>query len=151
MEAHHHDRRRRLRDRLPRDGKTEQIRGIALFASCKTPELKAVASLTTEVAFPAGMKLAVQGTVQREVLVLTEGGAAVFRDGEQLSDLGPGDSVGELAAIARASSPATVTTTRPSRALVMRDLEFIALLDVHPQLARPLLEAVARRQAPAAA
>jgi CRP-like cAMP-binding protein len=61
-------------------------------------------------------------------MVVMDGSAEVVRDSEHVADLGPGDFLGELAALDRGQRNATVVATSPMRVVVMtdRDLRHIA-------------------------
>ena len=140
-----------LTDRLRiRNRRVERLRALPLFRGCDVAELRAVDGLATELEFARETTLTVQGKRQREVLVLVDGCADVLRDGEKLGELGPGDMVGELEALAIAPSRVTVRTTQEARALVMSDSEFRNLLGDHPGIAGGVLGAVARRETLAA-
>jgi CRP/FNR family transcriptional regulator, cyclic AMP receptor protein len=58
---------------------------------------------------------------------------------------GPGDLVGELAAIDEDPRSTTVTTLEPVEALVVPRSDFAALLEQHPRIALVILRTVARR------
>jgi CRP/FNR family transcriptional regulator, cyclic AMP receptor protein len=58
---------------------------------------------------------------------------------------GPGDLVGELAAIDEGPRSTMVTTLEPVEALVLPRSEFVALLEHHPRIALVILRTVARR------
>jgi len=58
---------------------------------------------------------------------------------------GPGDLVGELAAIDEGRRSTMVTTLEPVEALVVPRSEFLALLERHPHMALAILRTVARR------
>jgi CRP/FNR family transcriptional regulator, cyclic AMP receptor protein len=58
---------------------------------------------------------------------------------------GPGDLIGELAAIDDSPRSTMVTTLEPVEALVVPRSEFAALLEEHPRMALAILRIVARR------
>jgi CRP-like cAMP-binding protein len=62
--------------------------------------------------------------------------------------LGPGDFFGEIALVSRSPRTATVTTTSPSRLLVITDSRFRSLLEHSPRIQLRILEALADRLAP---
>jgi len=101
---------------------------VGLFGDLSPAQLRRVASVTDEVAVPAGTKLIDEGTFAHEFLLIREGSAEVRRGGEQLAVLGPGDFAGEMAVMADARRNATVTATTQLTAIVMtaRDLRQIA-------------------------
>lgn len=84
-----------------------------------------------------------------QVVVLLRGRAkvAVIEAGREaiFGVVGPGELVGELAAIENSPRSTTVTTLEPVDALVVPRSDFLALLDRHPRIALVILRMVARR------
>jgi CRP-like cAMP-binding protein len=84
-----------------------------------------------------------------QVVVLLRGRAkvAVIEAGREaiFGVVGPGELVGELAAIENSPRSTTVTTVEPVDALVVPRSDFLALLDRHPRIALVILRMVARR------
>ena len=72
---------------------------------------------------------------------------SVERDGVALREMGPGASFGELALLANIARTATVTTTTPSRLVIIGAREFAALRHDHPEIESSLLKTVAERLA----
>lgn len=124
------------------------IRQVPLFARCTRKELAEVASIADEIDLPAGRVLMREGERGREFVVLLTGAAEVRRNNRKLNELRDGDFFGEIALVSRSVRTATVTTTAPSRALVIREQAFRALLDHAPQIQIRVLEALADRLAP---
>lgn len=133
---------------LGRNAKVELIKQVPLFSRCTRKELAEVASIADEIDLPAGRVLMREGERGREFVVLLKGAADVRRNGRKVNSLGDGDFFGEIALVSRSVRTATVTTTAPSRALVIREQAFRALLDHAPQIQIRVLEALADRLAP---
>lgn len=133
---------------LGRNAKVDLIRQVPLFARCTRKELAEVASIADEIDLPAGRVLMREGERGREFVVLLKGAAEVRRNGRKVNDLRDGDFFGEIALVSRSVRTATVTTSAPSRALVIREQAFRALLDHAPQIQIRVLEALADRLAP---
>ena len=110
--------------KITSDHKVDALSRTRLFRRLSKGSLREVASLADELDVPAGTNLTVQGERGREVFVLLEGGAEVREDGELVRELGPGQVVGERAVLAGAPRSATVTTTEPTRILVLTDRDF---------------------------
>jgi CRP-like cAMP-binding protein len=123
----------------------ERLSGLPLFASCDARELAAIASRTTTIHARRGDVLMREGASGREMLVIVEGTAGVFRDDVLLATLGPGDVCGELALIDNGPRSATVIATSELTAEVSSRQEFAELLAVVPSLTRPLLRQLASR------
>ena len=133
---------------LARNAKVDLIRGVPLFAHCSRGEIAEVAKIADEIDVAADKELTREGDRGREFFVLLEGAAAVRRGGRKVNTLGPGDFFGEIALVSRSPRTATVTTTSPSRLLVITDSRFRSLLEHSPRIQLRILEALADRLAP---
>jgi CRP-like cAMP-binding protein len=133
---------------LHRDAKVDLIRKVPLFSKLPKAALRRVASLADEIDLPEGRTLTREGDRGREFFVLLEGSADVRRKGRKVNTLGEGDFLGEIALVSKAPRTATVTTTAPTKALVITDRGFAALMRESPQIAGGVLEALAERLAP---
>ena len=104
------------------------LEGLLLFESLDKGELRRIAGLADEVDIRDGEELLHQGDFAHEFMVVIDGSAEVVRDSEHVADLGPGDFLGEIAALDRGQRNATVVASSPMRVLVMtdRDLRHIA-------------------------
>jgi CRP-like cAMP-binding protein len=136
--------------RLGHNSKIDLIKQVPLFSSASKSELEQIASIADELDLPEGKVLIQEGDAGREFFVLIDGTAEVQRGGKKVASLGPGDFFGEIALIAKTPRNATITTTSPVRALVVTDRAFRQLLDRSPQIAVPVLVALAERLAPTA-
>jgi len=132
-----------------RNGKSEAMRAVPLFARLGKRELADVAALADEVEMEAGHTVVREGDRGREFVVLLEGEARVERGGETLRTLGPGDFFGEIALVARVPRTASVTTATPVKALVIADQGFRSLMASTPAIQQKVLEAFAERVEPA--
>ena len=105
-----------------------KLKSIPMFASLGKNELRRVARATDEIDAPEGKELLHQGEFAYEFVVIQDGQAEVLRDGEHVADLGPGDFLGEVAALERGTRNATVVARSPMCLAVMtaRDLREIA-------------------------
>jgi CRP/FNR family cyclic AMP-dependent transcriptional regulator len=125
--------------------KVDAIARVPLFAGLSKSELGQVASIADEIDLPADKLLIREGERGREFFVLLEGEAEVTRKGKRLATRGSGEFFGEIALVSSLPRIATVKTRTPSRALVIRDVDFRALLRRTPTIAVKVLEAVADR------
>ena len=133
--------------RLRSGEKAGLIGNVPLFSSCTKRELAALAAEADELAVGAGTELTRQGSPGREFVVIVEGAAAVDRDGRTIAHLGAGDFVGEIALLTGGPRTATVTTTEPSRLLVLGARSFDRVAKRIPSVQSRLLTAVAERLA----
>jgi CRP-like cAMP-binding protein len=128
-----------------KNAKVELISSVPLFAGLSKAELGHIASIADEIDFPQGKVLIREGDAGREFFVLLEGEVEVRRKGRKVSMRGKGEFFGEMALISRQPRNATVTATSAVSALVIRDVEFRALLQQKPQIALKVLETFAER------
>ena len=133
---------------LRKDVKVEMISHVPLFATCSKTELRKIASLADEIDLPAGTRLTKEGSSGKEFVVIVKGGADVIRRGKKLRSLGNGDFLGEIALITGTPRTATVTTTEPTRALVIAAPAFRTLLRNTPSMQLKVLDALASRLPP---
>jgi CRP/FNR family transcriptional regulator, cyclic AMP receptor protein len=133
---------------LRKDAKVELIKRVPLFEQCSKRELGMIAALADEVALPEGRELTHEGRSGREFVVLVDGAASVTRDGKLLNKLGPGDFLGEISLITGRPRTATVTTSKPSRLLVLSSPAFRSLMRESSSIQAKVLEAVVNRLPP---
>jgi CRP/FNR family cyclic AMP-dependent transcriptional regulator len=133
---------------LRKNAKLELLKQVPLFSLCSKKELEEVAQLADELDLPEGRNLATEGATGKEFVVIIEGAADVSRKGRKINTLGSGDFLGEIALIAGVPRTATVTTTQPSRVLVVTAQAFKQLLRDSPSIQLKVLEALAHRLPP---
>ena len=127
------------------DTKIELLKQVPLFAGTSADELRRIASRVDEIDVPAGYTLTREGDRGREFVVLVEGSATVENDGRVIATLADGDFLGEIALLLYTQRTATVTTTTPSRLLVMTDRDFRTLVDDVPAFSARVWSAAAAR------
>ena len=127
-----------------------KLKDLPLFSSLGKGELRNIASHTDEVDMREGEALLHQGDFAYEFMVIVDGKAQVIRDGDQVAELGPGDFLGEIAALDKGHRNASVVASSEMTVVVMtaQDLRHIAreMPDVDAQL-----RAAARERCPIAA
>jgi CRP-like cAMP-binding protein len=129
---------------MKREEKVALIQTTPLFAGCSKWELREIASLADVVELRAGKELTREGEPGRDFVVLVEGSADARRKGRKLRTLTEGDWLGEIALLTGGPRTATVTTTSPALALVIRGGMFRSLLERTPSLAFRVLVNVAK-------
>ena len=122
-----------------------KLKGIPLFADLDRSDLRRLGSATDEIDVPAGKELLHQGAYAYEFMVIEDGTAEVVRDGDHVADLGPGDFLGEIAALERGKRTATVTATSPMCLAVMTAHDLRAIAATIPRLEQRLKETAAER------
>jgi CRP-like cAMP-binding protein len=121
------------------------LASVPLFGSLSEPERAEVAAWFEVKEVGPGVRLVGEGATGNAFFVIGEGEAAVSAGGTELATLGPGDFFGELALLEAGRRTATVTTTAPSRILVLFRNDFTRLRAAHPQVAAELEAAVQQR------
>ena len=133
---------------LRKDVKVQMISRVPLFSTCSKTELRKIASLADEIDLPACTRLTKEGASGKEFVVIVNGRADVVRRGKKLRSLGNGDFLGEIALVTGTPRTATVTTTEPTRALVIAAPAFRTLLRNTPSMQLKVLDALASRLPP---
>ena len=109
--------------------------------------MERIGSLADEVDIGEGKTLLNQGDFAHEFMVVLEGQAEVVRDSEPVAELGPGDFLGEVAALDKGQRNATVVARSPMRVAVMTDRDLRHIAKEMPDVDAQLREA-ARRHCP---
>lgn len=122
-----------------------RLRGIPLFESLSSKQLRQVAQRADEIDLAEGAELVRQGEFAYEFFVILEGTAEVVRDGEHVAALGPGDFLGEMGIVEGAARNASVTATSPLTALVMSEQDFRSTAASLPDVGERIRAAVDER------
>lgn len=130
---------------LRKDAKVKLISKVPLFGGLSKQQLGQLATIADEIDLKQGKVLTREGERGREFFVLLEGEAEVRRKGKKLATRRAGEFFGEIALVSDRPRVATVTTTTPVRALVIRDTDFRGLVNRMPEIALKVLQAVAER------
>lgn len=97
-------------------------------------------------AFEAGNPLIEQGDFTNDVFFILTGGCSVVVNGRHVGRRGPGDQVGEMAAIQPTQArSASVIATEATVALKLSEEHFSTLAEKHPQLYKLVAQELARR------
>ena len=116
----------------------QKLKTIPLFASLERDDLRRVSQVTDEIDVPEGKELLHQGEFAYEFMVIQDGTAEVTRDGDHVADLGPGDFLGEIAALERGKRNATVVARSPMCLAVMTARDMRQLASAIPPLGETL-------------
>jgi CRP/FNR family transcriptional regulator, cyclic AMP receptor protein len=121
------------------------LQDVALFGGVPGHTLVAVARLFEEVHFEAGATIIDHRRVEDWLFVVADGRVRVHVGERTVVEIGPGGVVGELAVLAPAPRSASATALKPSLLLRLRRGPFEELLDDRPEIARAVIEALARK------
>ena len=97
--------------------------------------------------FAPGETVLRQGATDRVFYVVRRGRLVVRAGGHELSHLGPGDFLGELALLTGSARTADVVAEAESELFAIDEVMFQQVLDLQPQLAETIARVVAERQA----
>ena len=126
---------------------SQHLAQIPLFAKLSKKQLGEVDRLLTTIDVKSGRELIHQGESGREFMVVIEGEAEVRRNGEVIAVRGPGSFFGEMALLLHQPRNASVVARTDMTIDVIDRTAFRQLLEEHPDLYAPLLEATAQRLA----
>ena len=121
------------------------LKSIALFADLHDHERERVAQWADEVEVEEGKHLADQGEFAYEFFVIEEGSAVVTKNGEHITDLGPGDFFGEIALMETDRRTATVTASSHMHLIVMHGRDFREMASEMPHVAEKIRTAIRER------
>ena len=118
------------------------LRKIPLFEGVPDAALNKVATFASSVEFPEGAVVVKEGGYSNDFFAITEGTAKVEREGEHLTDLGPGDVFGERGLLEREERSATVTATSELRLIKIEHWELSRMRKAMPEVVEELLRKV---------
>ena len=121
---------------------------VRMFAAVPGRVLAAVAEAAVEQRVSPGATLMEEGAVEAHLYAVVEGRVRVHRGDRTLVELGPGATVGELAALVPAARTASVTALEPTLVLRVDQSVLDELLVEWPELAHGVIaELVSRLRA----
>lgn len=121
------------------------LKSIDFFRSIPSELLVRVASLAAEQRFDAGTDLMCEGDAGDCVYLVVEGKVAVRHQREELVQLGPRESVGEMSLLDSEPRSASVVALEDTLTLRVDQGPFFSLLAERPELARGLIAVLSRR------
>ncbi len=128
---------------------SDLLRKVSLFSGLDDKDLKSLAEEFNERRFQAGHSIALEGEGGLVFFVVESGEAVVEVHGQEVGQLGPGDSFGEIALIDRRKRTATVTAKTDLTCYSLPVFVFRPFVESRPQVAWNLLEGMADRLAAA--
>ena len=123
--------------------KSMLLQAVPLFKSLEQQALMELASRVSEAHIAAGEILFSKGSFGRTLFVVVEGSLRVHDQAPELAQLGPGDVIGEIAAVTPEPRTATVTAIEKSSLLCLEQRDLDDLLDSHTGVARSVIQALA--------
>ncbi len=123
------------------------LKQIPLFSHLSKKELDLISRHADEVTLPAGSVIMHEGDVAREVCVILAGSVSIIQGGRHLTDLGPGEVVGEMGVVEAVHRNATVTALTEVRLVVMFGPEFTGVSDEIADVRKGIAAIIAQRRA----
>jgi CRP/FNR family cyclic AMP-dependent transcriptional regulator len=127
------------------DPRAARLKAVPLFAHCTPKEVEFIVTQVEDMDFAAGRVLCKEGVSGGDFFVLMSGAADVTRNGKKIARMGPGDFFGEIALVDGGLRTATVTTTEPSRCLVLGPRQFQNVLHQDADIAHSVMKALTLR------
>jgi CRP-like cAMP-binding protein len=112
---------------------------VGAFSSLTRTELDLLSFIAEDGIIGRGCVVIEEGASGRKCFVVAKGRAKVWRDGEVVAELGPGQFFGEMSLLAGAPYTATVTAETTLELFVVSPAEFDMLLSRAPSIVRKML------------
>jgi CRP-like cAMP-binding protein len=123
------------------------LKDVSLFEMLTNSQLAEVSRLAERVDYPASHILFNQGDPPDYLYLVRKGKVRVVAGGQELSRLGPGECIGEMAVLAGIERTAAIEMLEPTQLLRFDGDDFLALLDTYPEIQRALIKALVNRLA----
>lgn len=126
--------------------KLDQLATFDLFRHVARRDLPRVADMVgEEITVPAGHVLTEQGRMASEAYLVVDGTADVFVGERAVAEIGPGESIGEMAVVDNWPRSAYVVARGPMKLYKVPAETFLKLLDEVPTVARSLIQSLSAR------
>ncbi len=128
--------------------RAESLREVDLFSDCSKKELQHIARKAEQVDFTAGDNIVEEGSggaMAGYAFVIVHGTAVVRRNGRKVAEIGPGESIGEMALFDDGPRTASVVAATDMEAIMLSRRELKGIIDSTPSVAHKLLSELAGR------
>lgn len=122
-----------------------RLESIPVFAGLGKHELRRVAECAEEIKLRPGEPVLCEGRFAFEFFAIRRGAVEVVRDGTHVADLGPGEVMGEMAALSHGRRNASVIATAPTTVIFIRAQDFRHFAEEMPALSQQIRRIVAER------
>ena len=129
----------------PTDQKLELLRHVPLLDGLSRKDLEEVGQLADEVDVPDGQVLTREGAPGSEFFVIVDGAVRIEQGGTEMTTLGPGDFLGEIALLDDRPRTATATAVGPTALLVLTRGGFRTLMMDFPTIEQTVMRALVDR------
>jgi CRP-like cAMP-binding protein len=127
------------------DARAARLKAVPLFAHCTNKQVEFIVTQVEDMDFAAGRVLCTEGQSGGDFFVLLSGTADVTRKGRKIAKMRPGDFFGEIALVDGGPRTATVTTSEPSRCLVLGPRQFQNVIHQDADIAHSVMKALTLR------
>ncbi|MCY3949927.1 MAG: cyclic nucleotide-binding domain-containing protein [Acidimicrobiaceae bacterium] len=128
--------------------RAESLREVDLFSDCSRKELQHIARKAEQVDFTAGDNIVEEGSggaMAGYAFVIVHGTAVVRRNGRKVAEIGPGESIGEMALFDDGPRTASVVAATDMETIMLSRRELKGIIDSTPSVAHKLLSELAGR------
>jgi CRP/FNR family cyclic AMP-dependent transcriptional regulator len=122
-----------------------RLKSIPAFAGLGKHELRRVADCAEAIKVRPGEQVLQEGAFAFEFFAIERGAAEVFRNGTHVADLGPGEVMGEIAALSHGQRNASVIAKAPTTVIFIRAQDFRHFAEEMPALSEQIRQVVADR------
>src|SRR2546421_7914870 len=128
------------------NSKLDELTNFELFRHVPKKELSRVADLVGEPeSIPVGHMLTEQGRLAEEAYLVIDGTADVIVGERTVAEIGPGESIGEMAVVDNWPRSAYVVARTPMKVYRIAAPTFLKLLDEVPTVGRALIQSLSAR------
>jgi CRP-like cAMP-binding protein len=127
------------------DEKADILARVALFDGLARTSLRPLAEAGSEAEFGDGDALVIQGQVGTGLFIVVSGAVRISQGGADLTQLGPGDYLGELSVIDREPRSASAFAVGPTTCLALASWDLFRRVDADRDLSHALLRGLALR------
>ena len=118
---------------------------LSLFQGLDEDALRAVAAAVVEESVEEGRVLVREGDFSQDLTIIDEGTASVVHDGQELTQLGPGEMFGEMGLLRKEQRNATVRAATDMRLIHLTKFDLNRLRGPAPQILERINEIVESR------
>jgi CRP/FNR family cyclic AMP-dependent transcriptional regulator len=122
-----------------------RLERIPLFAELSRRRRRRLLAHLRELRIGPGDHIVDEGESAHEFFVIEEGRAAVIAEGKHLTELGPGDFLGEIGLLRGSARTSSVIALTPVTALVMNEEAFRRMARSMPKVATQITAAADER------
>jgi CRP/FNR family transcriptional regulator, cyclic AMP receptor protein len=121
----------------------ESLRNVALFKGLQSKQIKSLARWTTTRSYQPGQVIVSEGQSGLGLYIIQSGKVQISMHsahGERdIRAMGPGESFGEISLLDDRPRSATATALEPTTAVLLDKSQFLAEMNVHPEIALAML------------